>query len=288
MKITKAVIPCAGRGTRFLPISRALPKELLPIVDRPCLEVIIDEVAASGIREVLIILSPEKEIVRRYFDGDPKLYAELKASGKSMQAELCLARKDVKISYAIQEKPLGTAHAVALAEEFLGGEDFALLWGDDAIMGDPPAIKQLVDAYDKYDLNIVGCQRIEKGIEKYGAMVIDRQLDDTSYLLSGVIEKPVGVPPSNMASLGRYVIKNDIFKYFPLITAVSGEMRLPDALDLMVKERKVAATVFSGRRYDFGAKSGPIMAAIDAGLRNPDTKEDLAAFLKTLDIKSMS
>ncbi len=283
--MNKAVIPCGGLGTRFLPITKTVPKELLPIVDVPVLSHIIDECVSSGLQEILIIISPHKEIIKDYFKRDDKLYDSLMKAGKTELAEaLNSALSSADIRFVTQYEPLGSAHAVSLAKEFTGNQPFCLALGDDLIVNDTaPVAKQLVDAYDKTGSTIIGVQRCEgDDIVKYG--VADIGSTQGRYnLLKGIVEKPpLDALPSRLACYGRYILC-DIYDYIDRIgKGKGGEYQLTDALMLQCKEKNVYAYEFEGKRYDMGDKFGSLQAAIELSLQRKDFGKELKEYIKDL------
>ncbi len=283
--MNKAVIPCGGLGTRFLPITKTVPKELLPIVDVPVLSHIIDECVSSGLQEILIIISPHKEIIKDYFKRDDKLYDSLMKAGKTELAEtLNSALSSADIRFVTQYEPRGSAHAVSLAKEFTGDQPFCLALGDDLIVNNTaPVAKQLVDAYNKTGSTIIGVQRCDgDDIVKYG--VADICSSQGRYnLLKGIVEKPpLDALPSRLACYGRYILC-DIYDYISRIgKGKGGEYQLTDALMLQCKEKSVYAYEFEGKRYDMGDKFGSLQAAIELSLQRKDFGKELREYIKDL------
>ncbi|MBR2971126.1 MAG: UTP--glucose-1-phosphate uridylyltransferase [Clostridia bacterium] len=280
----KAVIPCGGMGTRFLPITKAVPKELLPIVDVPVLSHIIDECVQSGIHEVLIVISPQKQIIKDYFSNNERLYEDLMRSGKTeLAATVASVCGNAEISFVVQEKPIGSAHAVAITKPFVGDNPFVLALGDDLIVGSPPVTKQLVDAYNDVKSTIIGVQRHDgDDITKYGVADVALESGKLS-LLKGIVEKPpLTALPSRLACYGRYVL-HDIFTYIDKIQAgKDGEYQITDALMLQCMAAKVYAYEFDGKRYDMGDKFGSLQAAIELSLMRKDFGEELKRYIKEL------
>ena len=287
MKVRKAIIPCAGFGTRFLPATKVVPKELFPIVDTPALSYIVEEAAQSGIEEILIVISPQKEDVKRLFRPNEELNEQLKAVGK--QLELGLANKDygVKISFGVQEKMNGNGMVLMVGRDFVGDEPFAVLFGDDVMYtGDiAPVTKQLIDAYEKTGgKTIVGCQCPPEEIaRRCGVMVVGKTVDDKITEVRGIIEKPKAELPSKLVSLGRYILTPDIFDMLKKAPVKNGEVYLTDAISLLAeKPNNVYACEFEARRYDIGNKQGFLEAAIEYALRRDEMREGLTAYLKSL------
>lgn len=280
--MNKAVIPCGGRGTRFLPITKTVPKELLPVVDVPVISHIIDECVQSGISEILIIISPHKQIIKDYFKADDKLHDELMSQGKTELAML-LKQPQADIVFTTQAQALGSAHAVSLAKPFTGNEPFCLALGDDLTVNKTPVTKQLIGAYDQTGSTIIGVQRCDgDDIVKYG--VADTISTSGKYnLLRGIVEKPpLYALPSRLACYGRYILHN-IYKYIDKIQiGKGGEYQLTDALMLECKSEKVYAYEFEGKRYDMGDKFGSLKAAIELSLMRKDFGNELKTYIKEL------
>lgn len=285
--ITKAVIPCGGLGTRFLPITKAVAKEILPIIDKPCIDYIVDELVESGIEEILIILSPGKEIFKQYYSPSPKLYERLSSTGKQAETDkLKVLDTKAKISFVYQEEPKGSGDALLKAEKFCAGEPFALALGDDIMYNDgDPVTKQVINVFEKHNKAVLGVQFRElPEILRYGVIDKDEDLGSRTVSIKQILEKPKAEKlTSNLATLGRYVMTPEIFDYIrntPI--AKNGELQLTDSINLMARDGKVVAYDFIGRRYDMGDKQGSIEAQIEYGLRNPLLSEGLKEYLKQL------
>ncbi len=281
-RVRKAVIPIAGLGTRFLPATKAVPKEMLPIIDKPTLQYIVEEAIDSGIEEILLITNPYKKTVEDHFDRSYELESRLEKSNKL--ALLSLVRNiasKVKIYYIRQGEPLGTGHAIKLARTFVGNEPFAIMYGDDLMYykDSKPVIRQLIDVYERYQCNVIGVQEVDKNIvNKYGIIDFDNQ--DTGKI-RGLVEKPkIEDAPSNMASLGRYVVKSEIFDILDEIKMDNdGEYKWTDALRILIEQGNVYACQFEGKYYDIGNKIGYLKANIDFALDRDDLKEELSKYL---------
>lgn len=281
MKVTKAVIPCAGLGTRFLPFTKAMPKEMIPIVDTPVLQLIIKEVVASGIKDILIINNSSKKAMESHFEDNQSLENLLISRGKEKDAKLVDdIAKMANISFVHQEFPSGSAGAVALAKDFVGNEPFALLFGDDLIYSDIPATKQLIDAYDKYGLTVLGCQEVPlEKINKYSSIAIKEKVGNCCFI-TDVIEKPSRLmAPSNVAALGRYIVTPEVFDYIEKTPMVSNEVGITDTFRLMTKDGLVMACIYEGRRYDTGNKNSYLEAVVDYSLRNDEVNKEFKEFL---------
>jgi len=287
-KVSKAVILAAGRGTRFLPYTKACPKEMLPVVDTPSLQLILQEIVDAGIKDVLFVISPDKEMIKKHFSADEEFENFLLSKGNEKEAQnLRLISNMADIRFAYQMVANGSANAVLLAEEFLAGEAGAILNGDDLIYTTNSVTKQLADAYEKYQKTVVGVQKVEPSqISKYGSVDIAQQLDEKAFLIKNIVEKPaLQEAPSLYAALGRYIISPDFFDYIRKISvAKNGEMQFTDALNLQAQTEGICAFDFEGKRYDLGDKLGYLKATVEYGLRDPKLGNDFAEYLKTLDI----
>ena len=257
MKVKKAIIPAAGLGTRFLPATKAQPKEMLPIVDKPTIQYIIEEAVASGIEEILIITGRNKKCIEDHFDKSIELEMELEKSGKSELLELVRDISDmVDIHYIRQKEPKGLGHAIHCAKTFVGNEPFAVLLGDDIVCSQVPCLKQLIDCYSEYKTTILGVQEVpEENVSKYG-IVDGIHIVDRVYKVKDLVEKPKPEEsPSNIAILGRYIITPQIFEKIENTTpGKGGEIQLTDALKTLMNEEAMYAYNFQGKRYDVGDK----------------------------------
>ena len=286
-KVRKAVIPVAGYGTRFLPYTKAVPKPLLPILNKPAIQVITEEVAKSGIEEVLFIVGYKKEIIESHFEKAEELEKVLSEKGKTAFLHAIKEPENlVKVSFKIQEVQNGTASAVALAEEFTNGEPFAVLFGDDVMYcEEQPVIGQLIDVYEKYGKTVLGCKRVSMDvISKYASVEYDRDLGGGVYNMTKVTEKPKKEEAkSDIAPLGRYVCTPDIFDIIRnLKTGANGEYQFTDALDEEARTNGALAYVFKGGRYDMGDRLGYLKANVEYGLRDEELGENLKVYLKEL------
>ena len=282
MRIRKAIIPCGGMGTRFMPVTKAVPKEILPVVDTPVLAYIVKELQDSGIEEILIILGKGKEAIRQFFTPDRHLESVLKN-----KPELLATVKDInkngEIRFGMQDEPRGSGDAVMRAREFTRDEPFCMSNGDDLIVSDIPVAKQLSDAYDANSGAIIGVQQVELGeTAKYG--IIDpTRTDGRTVYCSGIVEKPKPeLAPSRYAALGRYVLTPEIYDYIERVKPVNGEIGLTDAICGMMKDGKAYAYEFVGRRYDMGDKFGALTATVELSLNRPDFGDKFRAYLKKL------
>ncbi|CUP96825.1 UTP--glucose-1-phosphate uridylyltransferase [Clostridium baratii] len=283
MKVKKAIIPAAGLGTRFLPATKAQPKEMLPIVDKPTIQYIIEEAIASGIEEILIITGRNKKCIEDHFDKSVELEMELEKSGKNELLELVRDISDmVDIHYIRQKEPRGLGHAIHCAKTFVGNEPFAVLLGDDVVYSDKPCLKQLMECYDEYKTSILGVQTVpEEDVSKYG-IVDGIHIEDRVYKVKDLVEKPKREEaPTNVAILGRYIITPQIFEILENTAPGKGnEIQLTDALKTLISQEAMYAYDFEGRRYDVGDKFGFLQATIEYGLRKEGLRSELLEYLE--------
>ena len=284
MIVSKAVIPCGGFGTRFLPATKVIPKELLPIVDRPALSYVVEEAAKSGITEILVIVAEGKDALRRFFEPNDDLNAHLVAQGKRDMLPLANEDFGVKVTFKVQEDRKGSGDAVYLAKDFAGGEPIAVLFGDDVIYtgaGDP-VTKQLIDAFSATGKTVVGVQRTSEEVARRCGVMKTVGTVGRVTTISGIVEKPTGDLPSELVSLGRFIITPDIFDAIEN-TALSrdGEVYLTDAISKVAEDGGAVACLFDGRRYDLGNKQGYLEAVVDFALRDKNLGDSFAKYLKT-------
>ncbi len=283
MKVRKAVIPAAGLGTRFLPATKAMPKEMLPIVDKPTIQYIIEEAIASGIKEILIVTGKCKRAIEDHFDRSITLELELEKNNKHELLEIVKNVSEmVDIHYIRQKDPKGLGHAIYCARTFVGSEPFAVLLGDDIVHNDEePCLKQMLEAYDQYQASILGVQEVApQEVSKYG-IIEGHKVADRVYKVSGLVEKPsVEEAPSNVAILGRYIINPGIFEILKHTKpGKGGEIQLTDALTELAQQEAVYAYNFEGRRYDVGNRQGFLEATVEAALRREDLKDEFLEYL---------
>ena len=282
MKVKKAVIPAAGLGTRMLPATKTVPKEMLPLVDKPAIQYIIEEAVASGIEDILIVTNRAKSAMDDYFDYSPELEESLMRTGKTHELEVVRRSADIaNIFYVRQKETKGLGHAVWRAKNFVGDEPFAVLLGDDIMMSDIPVTKQLIDAAEKYGAAAVGTQSVApEAISRYSSLEVST-LEDRIYRVTDMNEKPSPADAfSTFAILGRYVLTPDIF---PLLENTApgygGEIQLTDGLRALCKQSPMVAVDFIGRRYDTGNLPGFLEATIDFALKDPTVGGWLKNFL---------
>ena len=284
-KITKAVIPCGGMGTRFLPITKAVPKEILPIVDTPVLGYIVNEAIDGGMTDILIVINSHKEMIREYFSPNPELEDKLVSCGKTEYASMLKSiYSRANISFAYPEKPLGSGDAVYKAKGFTGNDPFCLAWGDDLIVGDEPVMGQLAAAYDELGCPILGVQRFDgDDIVKYGVAAV-YESRGRAHKCSGIVEKPpLDKLPSRYASLGRYVLDARVYDEIERTpVGKGGEYQLTDTLNQMCGTCGVYAYEFIGKRYDMGDKLGATTATVEFALKSPEFGSRFKAYLKEL------
>lgn len=285
-RIKKAVIPAAGYGTRFLPATKATPKEMLPIVDKPTIQYIVEEAKKSGIEDILIISGHGKRAIEDHFDSAPALEAELLKKGKLDMLKIVQETADINIHYIRQRYMRGLGDAILCAKAFMGDEPFAVLLGDDVVYNpEQPALKQLIDVYEATGGSVLGCQEVpDDKVSAYG-IVAGSETDDKRLMrVSDMVEKPaLEEAPSHMAVLGRYIIKPQIFSILEnTAPGKGGEIQLTDALKVLAKEDAVYAYNFAGQRYDLGDKLGFLKATVEFALRREDLGASFRAYLKDI------
>lgn len=293
-KIRKAIIPAAGFGTRFLPATKAIPKEMLPIVDIPTIQYIIEEAVKAGIEEVCIITNSYKQSIENHFDRSFELEEKLKASHDEEHLEMIEAITDMVNVVSIRQKtPKGLGHAILCAKSFVGNEPFAVLLGDDIVINPngPGAIRQLMDIYEQTGKSVVGTQPVSKeNISKYGIVDPAKRLSNGLIQVSSFIEKPsLENAPSNIAILGRYILTPDIFEKLETQSLGKGnEIQLTDAIDRLAKENTVYACQFQGDRYDVGDRKGFLQAQVEFALNRKDTKEVMEEIIESLGYRKVA
>ncbi len=286
MKITKAVIPAAGFGTRVLPATKNIPKEMFPIVDKPTIQYIVEEAVAAGITDILIITNRGKGLMEDHFDRSPELEHILEKSGKDDFLKLVQDISDLaNISFIRQKEMKGLGHAVLKAKSFVGNEPFAVLFGDGVIVSKTPCIKQLIDCYGEYGEGVLGVKKVdEKDIHKYGSLKVEN-LHDNVFKCTDMKEKPKTKEEvlSLYSILDRCVLPPEIFEILERTKpGVGGEIQLTDAMREIAVTKGMTAVEFEGKRYDMGNKFGILQAQIEVGLQHPETKDQLREYIKTL------
>lgn len=288
MKVRKAVIPAAGFGTRMLPASKSIPKEMLPIFDKPTIQYIVEEVAKAGIEDVLLIISKDKGAIADHFDSSADLEEAIRTKNPEMYEELRAITNLCNVHFVRQKTKNGLGNAITYAETFVGNEPFAVLLGDDVVYHDTPCIGQLIEVFDEHQCSVVGVQEVPKeDVDKYG-IVDGTKIGDDLYEVNSLVEKPKPEEATtNVAILGRYIITPEIFKILKgTHKGFGGEVQLTDGLNTLSKSQRILAYNFKGRRYDVGSKIGLAEANIEYALREPKYKEALTEYLKELHEKN--
>ncbi|MFH0925516.1 MAG: UTP--glucose-1-phosphate uridylyltransferase GalU [bacterium] len=287
MSIKKGVFPVAGLGTRFLPATKASPKEMLPIVDKPVIQYVVEEALESGIREITFVTGRGKRAIEDHFDISYELEHELKTKGKhALLKEVQEISELISASYVRQKEARGLGHAILTARDLVGKQPFAVFLGDDIIYSQVPCTKQLIDVYNKYKCSVIAVQKIKtKYIHKYG-VIEARHIENNVFQVLDLVEKPTAKKaPSDLAIIGRYILTPEIFDCIEKTTKDhGGEIQLTDALRLLINQQAIYACEFEGKRYDTGDKIGFLKATIEFALRRPDIGEDVREYLQTLDI----
>ena len=283
-RIRKAVIPAAGYGTRFLPVTKAIPKEMIPIVDKPVIQYIVEEALQSGIEEILIITGHGKRAIEDHFDTNIDLELQLRQQGKDQLLHLVQDISSINIHYIRQKHMRGLGDAIRCAESFIDNEPFAVLLGDDVVYNpEQPALKQMMDAFSRLGATMLGCQEVpQELVSRYGIVQGQPTDDDRVVKLIDMVEKPaVDEAPSRLAALGRYILTPDIFEILRRVqSGKGGESQLTDALRLMADREAVYAYTFSGRSYDTGNKLGFLKATVEYALRREDLGEAFREYLR--------
>lgn len=283
MRVKKAVIPAAGLGTRFLPATKAQPKEMLPIVDKPTIQYIVEEAVHSGIEDIIIITGRSKRAIEDHFDKSYELEEELKKHNKEALLELTQEISNmVNLYYVRQKEPRGLGHAIHCAKTFIGNEPFAVLLGDDIVDAETPCLKQMIDVFDTCQTSVLGVQTVRpEDVSKYG-IVAGKQVGERLYQVEDLVEKPKqDEAPSNVAILGRYIITPEIFECLEHTKpGAGGEIQLTDALKMLAAKQSMMAYDFIGRRYDVGNKQGFLEATVEFALKREDLRDEFLAYLQ--------
>ena len=284
-KVRKAVIPAAGFGTRFLPATKAMAKEMLPIVDKPTIQFIVEEALASGIEDILIVTGKSKRPIEDHFDSNIELEANLREKGKNELLELVQETTGLRIHFVRQSYPLGLGHAVLQAKAFVGDEPFVVMLGDDLMEDEVPLTKQLMDAYERtHASNIAVMEVPHEETSKYGIIDPDQELEPGLFNVRRFVEKPKPEDaPSNLAIIGRYLLTPEIFEILENQNpGAGGEIQLTDAIDTLNQTQRVFAKRFDGKRFDVGDKFGFLTTSISYGLTHPEIKDKLKNYLVEL------
>ncbi|MCD9022370.1 UTP--glucose-1-phosphate uridylyltransferase GalU [Cohnella silvisoli] len=286
MRIRKAIIPAAGMGTRFLPATKAMPKEMLPIIDKPGIQYIVEEAVASGIEDILIVTGKGKRAIEDHFDSSYELEQSLLMKGKlDLLSEVQKPSDLIDIHYIRQKEPRGLGHAIWCARKFIGNEPFAVLLGDDIVQSDVPCLQQMMDVYDEVQSSVLAVKKVPYDeVSRYGIVDPDSVGGDGDRIIKvrGVVEKPLpDCAPSDIAIIGRYILTPAIFDILETQdVGAGGEIQLTDAIFRLMQEQSVYAYNFQGKRYDTGEKLGYLKTIIDFALERPDLKDDIRQYLK--------
>ncbi len=287
-KITKAVFPVAGMGTRFLPATKASPKEMLPIVDKPLIQYAVEEAVAAGITELIFVTGRSKRAIEDHFDKAYEMEAELEARGKTKLLELLrgITPPNVTCVYIRQSEALGLGHAVLCARQVVGNEPFAVLLADDLLDGKPPVLKQMVDLYAHYHSSVIGVQDVPREETSQYGIVDAKELEDRIYKINNIVEKPRSEEaPSTLGVVGRYILTPSIFKHLEKIQAgAGGEIQLTDGIASLLKQEQGLAYKYRGTRYDCGSKIGYLKATVQFALKHPEVNGDFRTYLSSLEL----
>lgn len=283
--ITKAVFPAAGLGTRFLPATKASPKEMMPLVDKPLIQYVVEEAVSSGIEEVVVITGRGKRAIEDHFDVAFELEEDLKAKGKhKLLSEVQRIANMVTFCYIRQKKALGLGHAVLVAKRIVGNEPFAVLLGDDIIDSEVPALQQMMEVYRRYPATILAIQKVPRSQTHQYGIIDGKKIEDGIYLVNDLVEKPSArEAPSNLAIIGRYILTPEIFDSLERTKpGKGGEIQLTDGLKLLMQKQPIYAYEFQGKRHDAGDKLGFLKATVEFGLKNEEFGKDFRNYLKKL------
>ena len=285
-KVTKAVFPVAGMGTRFLPATKASPKEMMPIVDKPLIQYAVEEAVAAGITDMIFVTGRSKRAIEDHFDKAYELESELEHRGKTELLEFVrnMIPRDINCIYIRQPEALGLGHAVLCARPAVGDEPFAVLLADDLLDGQPPVMKQMTDIYDTHGSSVIGVQQVAREDTKSYGIVDSKSMSESLEQVLRIVEKPRPEDaPSTLAVVGRYVLTPRIFHHLAKIGKGSGgEIQLTDGIAALLAEEQVLAYRYQGTRYDCGSKLGYLKATVAFGLRHPEVGKDFAAMLKSM------
>jgi UTP--glucose-1-phosphate uridylyltransferase len=284
-KVRKAIIPAAGLGTRFLPATKAMPKEMLPIVDKPTIQYIVEEAIASGIEDIIIVTGKGKRAIEDHFDLAPELERNLAEKGKLELLEKVQHSSNlVNIHYIRQKEPKGLGHAVWCARNFIGDEPFAVLLGDDIVVSETPCVKQLINQYEETGSSVIGVQTVEHNQTNRYGIIDPATKEDRRYQVNNFVEKPaLGTAPSNLAIMGRYLLTPEIFGLLEnQESGAGGEIQLTDAIQKLNEVQKVYAYDFEGKRYDVGEKLGFVKTTIDFALDHREIRDSILDYMSSL------
>jgi UTP--glucose-1-phosphate uridylyltransferase len=284
-KVRKAVFPAAGLGTRFLPATKASPKEMLPLVDKPLIQYVVEEAVASGIESIIIVTGRGKSAIEDHFDVSFELEKLLEERGKKEELKAMRAISEMaRVSYVRQREALGLGHAVLQARDLVGDEPFAVMLSDDIVDSDTPALRQLLDVYEKYDAPVVATMQVEgEAISRFGA-IDGEEVEDGVFRIKDMVEKPpLAEAPSDLAIIGRYVLSPDIFDEIEKTRpGAIGEIQITDAMRSLLKKRPFYAVRFKGKRYDAGDKLGFLIATVEFALKHEELAPEFREYLQSL------
>jgi len=281
--VRKAIIPVAGFGTRFLPVTKSIPKNMIPVLDHPALHYAVAEAAEAGIRDIMFVVSKNQETVERYFQNNAELEDALDSRGNTSRAdEMRAIARMVNVSTVLQEQQLGLGHAVLMAREIIGDEPFAVFLPDDIIWGAMPTIGSMIEQYREHGSNVIAVKDVPDSAVPFLGIVDGRSVSDSEYVLSGMVEKPsLENAPSNLAIIGRYVLSPEIFDILERVEpGAVGEIQLTDAIKVMMENPGVRAYRFPGRHFDVGTPAGLLKASIHAALQRDEMKDDIVEWMK--------
>jgi len=288
-KITKAVFPVAGMGTRFLPATKASPKEMLPIVDKPLIQYAVEEAVAAGITELIFVTGRSKRAIEDHFDKAYEMEAELEARGKTKMLELLrgIIPAEITCVYIRQAEALGLGHAILCAKQVVGNEPFAILLADDLLVGEPPVLKQMIDLYAHYHSSVIGVQDVPRNETSQYGIVDAKELEDGVYKINSMVEKPKPEDaPSTLGVVGRYILTPRVFGHLEKVQAgAGGEIQLTDGIASLLQKEQVLAYAYKGIRYDCGSKIGYLKATVQFALKHPEVNSEFRDYLSSLELK---
>ena len=287
MRIRKAIVPAAGLGTRFLPATKAQPKEMLPIVDKPTIQYVVEEAVASGIEDIIIVTGRGKDAIENHFDRSLELQIVLERQGKEEQLrEIERISELASFCYIRQEEPLGLGHAILVAKALVGNEPFAVLLGDDIIDAEVPCLKQMISTFERYQSSIIAVQQVSKEETSSYGIIDPKPIEDSIYQILDLVEKPSPeVAPSDLAIIGRYILTPEIFEALEQTPPdEGGEVQLTNGLRVLLRTQTMYGLAFRGRRYDAGSKLGFLKATLQFALKRPDLAPGLREYLRTLNL----
>ncbi|MDE2483773.1 MAG: UTP--glucose-1-phosphate uridylyltransferase GalU [candidate division NC10 bacterium] len=287
MRIRKAIVPAAGLGTRFLPATKAQPKEMLPIVDKPTIQYVVEEAAASGIEDIIIVTGRGKDAIENHFDRSLELQIALGQQGKEEQLrEIEQISELASFCYIRQEEPLGLGHAILTAKALVGDEPFAVLLGDDIIDAEVPCLAQMIATFERYRSSVIAVQRVSKEDTGSYGIIDPKSIEDSVYQILDLVEKPSpAAAPSDLAIIGRYILTPEIFEALErTLPDKGGEIQLTNGLRVLLRTQPIYGLAFRGRRYDAGSKLGFLKATVQFALKRPDLAPGLRDYLRTLSL----